>query len=78
MAKDHFPSLAPGYRPPRHGTRARYNGRSAAFAPCRCDLCRAANARYKRVWARGQRAEGTPVRDKHGAVVAVQPRLFRT
>lgn len=30
---------------PGHGSRSRYNHRSA---PCRCDRCREANARYMR------------------------------
>jgi len=65
------PSDRPDYRPPRHGTRARYYSK---VDPCRCDKCRAGNARYIRNWKRG-RAE-TPVVNRRGRVVGHQRRLF--
>lgn len=73
------PSQRADYRPPPHGTRSRYNHRDPAVR-CRCDKCRAGNARYirnDRDRARGRSFKhATVVRDKRGVVIGMQPRLF--
>jgi hypothetical protein len=58
---------------PSHGTRARYNNRDG---PCRCEPCKAANARYMRGYRHRPTGPSLPLAGRDIADVDVKGRVL--